>query len=151
MPVETIVRGGRTVTLSRVRYTNTPLPPLPAKTAEELARAAAWGARRLLEVTIAAGSGGRYSMLRGGRFDWSAMKRRFTISVENNRKLEEAWRDACARLDLLSVYPHWYRLPREERPASQTAAQWHAEHRDRIEELLRKSRELEAASRPRKP
>ncbi len=150
MPVKTIGRGGTTFTVltSRSWFTAT---PLPRKTPEELAYAAAWGARRLLEATIAAGSGGLYPTSRG-RGSWSEMKRHFAIPIADNGKLKEAWRDACAKLDLLSV-SHWYTVPREERPASWpwTAAQWYAEHLDRIEELLRRSGDLEAASRPRKP
>jgi hypothetical protein len=149
--------------------------PLPRKAPRELAHAAAWAARRLLEATVAEGSGGLHPTPRG-RLDWYGIKRRFAIPVEDNENLEKALLHACARLELLPVYHNgtlarrldgsardaalwnagrisvlllrlWLMLPEQERPPRLSAEQWYAEHKDRIAELLRESREVDGASR----
>jgi hypothetical protein len=98
--------------------------------------------------------------------DWYAVKRRFSIPIEDNEALQAALLRAYTELDLLSVYPHAF-AHEERQPATSfmlisrlrdmlpdgkslprmTPAEWYAEHEEYVEEVLRKSRDVEATAR----
>jgi hypothetical protein len=140
---ETVELRGKSITVVTTGrwFTTT---PLPLKTDKEIAHAAAWGALKLLEETVAEACGKPPPRA----FLWSRLKRRFSIAIGDNRRIEGAWRRACAELDLLSVYPYWYLLPADSRPMNQGATEWYAEHRSRVPELLAKARTRFEATRP---
>jgi hypothetical protein len=98
--------------------------------------------------------------------DWYAVKRRFSIAIDDNEALETALLHAYTELDLLSVYPHVFAheehrgatslmliahlremLPNGRTLPRMTPAEWYAEHKERADELVRKSRETHAARR----
>lgn len=127
--------GGRKLIHAKWVGLNMTATPLPRKSKEVLAYAAAWSARQLLESLVEGGPEGEY---RAGswKYDWSSMKRRFFISGDDNNRLERSYIAACDRLGVVPVGGVGITAQlKRGLPVCESPAEWYAKHHDRLEEL----------------